>query len=93
MNEAGLRRDFCGHRVTTPHSRLRWQCRRGMRELDVLLSRYLNDDYARATEPEKAAFEQILEMSDPELVGYLLKGEQAADPDVERLFARLRGRD
>jgi antitoxin CptB len=28
--------------------KLRWRCRRGMRELDVLLSRYLDEEYRTA---------------------------------------------
>jgi antitoxin CptB len=72
-------------------ARLRWQCRRGMRELDVMLTRYLMDDYPRASERQKAAFEALLALSDPELVAYLLKGERAADPDLEELLATLRG--
>ena len=72
------------------YSRLKWQCRRGMRELDVLLSRYLAEAYPSAGDAEKAAFERLLALSDPELVGYLLKGEHADDPDLEQLLERLR---
>lgn len=72
-------------------ARLRWQCRRGMRELDVLLSRYLADDFPRSSAAEKSAFEALLQLSDPELVGYLLKGERSDDPDIECVLGRLRG--
>jgi len=71
-------------------ARLRWQCRRGMRELDVLLTRFLEDHYPRCPAVEKAAFERLLALSDPELVGYLLKGEQAFDPELEGILERLR---
>ena len=54
-------------------SRLRWQCRRGMRELDDLLLRYLEQRYDDAPAAEKAAFSAFLELSDPELMGYLLQ--------------------
>jgi antitoxin CptB len=53
-------------------SRLRWQCRRGMRELDQLLVRYLEQRYERADDDEKAAFQSLLALSDPQLLGYLL---------------------
>lgn len=56
-------------------SKLKWQCRRGMRELDVLLSGYLERCYGQSSDEEKTAFRQLLELSDPELVGYLLKKE------------------
>ena len=71
-------------------ARLRWQCRRGMRELDVLLTGYLTEHYPQGTVEEKRGFEQLLTLSDPELIGYLLKGEQAADPDMERVLRQLR---
>jgi len=60
-------------------SRLRWQCRRGMRELDELLVHYLDKRYPIAGEPEKAAFRQVLSLSDPELNAYLLQRQQ---PDL-----------
>lgn len=70
---------------------LRWQCRRGMRELDVLLTRYLVDVYADSSKAEKSAFEALLALPDPELAGYLLRGERADDPAIERILERLRG--
>jgi antitoxin CptB len=54
-------------------SRLRWQCRRGMRELDELLIRYLELRYSDADQDEKAAFQAVLALPDPELNGYLLQ--------------------
>lgn len=62
-------------------SRLRWQCRRGMRELDELLLGYLEQRYAGADDQQKAAFERLLELSDPELMGYLLQNQTPA-PDI-----------
>lgn len=61
-----------------------------MRELDVLLTRYLTDDYPQASDARKAAFEQLLALSDPELIGYLLKGERSDDPEIEGLLRALR---
>ena len=65
-------------------SRLRWQCRRGMRELDQLLLAYLDTRYAAASEVEKQAFETLLALSDPELVGYLLQRVEPA-PELARV--------
>lgn len=53
-------------------ARLRWQCRRGMRELDELLLGYLDGRYAQAGDSEKSAFRKLLDLSDPELMTYLL---------------------
>lgn len=57
---------------------LRWRCRRGMRELDVLLMRYMDREYASAGIGEKAAFVQLLNLQDPEILA-LLTGRQVAD--------------
>lgn len=62
-------------------SQLRWQCRRGMRELDELLTGYLERRYDRADAAEKAAFQRLLALADPELMGYLMQREQPP-PDI-----------
>ena len=69
-------------------SRIRWQCRRGMRELDDLLLRYLDKRHAGAPEAEKRAFEALLALPDPELLGYLLRHRQAPAA-LERVVNRI----
>ena len=39
-------------------SRLRWMCRRGMKELDVVLTRYLDERYSDSSDTEQALFQQ-----------------------------------
>ena len=84
-------------RISRPmhESRLRWQCRRGMRELDELLLDFLMQQYPTAPEMDKEAFRALLELSDPELIEYLL---QSVRPDsehtarvVDRILNRTQG--
>lgn len=70
--------------------RLRWACRRGMRELDVLMTRYLERDFPRASSPERDAFIRLLGLQDPQLARYLLAGERPADTDLAAVVARIR---
>lgn len=70
-------------------SRLRWRCRRGMRELDVLLQRYLEERYAYAPQEEQQAFEALLELPDPQLFAYVVNREQPSDPHIVDVLARL----
>lgn len=72
--------------------RLRWQCKRGMRELDELLARYLDSSYERAAESEKAAFRMLLDLPDPDLIGYLLGGHAHADPQIADVIETIRSR-
>ena len=72
--------------------RLRWQCRRGMKELDQLLTRYLEGPYGAASENDKAAFHALLELSDPELVGYLLQRREPESEIIARGIDIILGR-
>ncbi len=72
--------------------RLIWRCRRGMKELDLLLTGYLRECWSLAGAAERAAFERILELPDPQLAAYLMEREAPDDPDLQSLLAVLRGR-
>ena len=51
---------------------LRWRCRRGMKELDILLERYVDRRWPSAQTDERAAFLGLLEVQDPLIYGYCL---------------------
>ncbi len=51
-----------------------------MKELDLLLTRYLKERFVRATSEEQAAFIEFLELPDPEIAGYLIAGDEPEDP-------------
>jgi len=74
------------------NSRLRWQCRRGMRELDELLLRYLEEQYPLADDDEKAAFQAVLALADPELNGYLLQRQTPATEPIANVINQILSR-
>lgn len=78
--------------VARHKSRLRWQCRRGMRELDDLLLAWLDARFEAAPEAHKAAFETLLQLPDPELARYLLRGEPAGSADADDVIEQIRDR-
>jgi len=51
-----------------------------MKELDLLLLRYLRDHHAQAASDERCAFVEFLELPDPDLVRYLIAGDVPPDP-------------
>jgi len=75
---------------TEEYSRLRWRCRRGMRELDELLTRYLEEDFRRAPPADREAFGRILELQDPEIFGYLLGGTIPEEASLRHVIDRIR---
>ncbi len=66
-------------------NRLKWRCRRGMRELDVLLTRYLTERWPSAPAAEQAAFEAFLELPDPEIYDLCLRRAASPTAAFERL--------
>ena len=77
-------------------SRLRWRCRRGMRELDELLARYVERRLPQASPGERDAFASLLELPDPELFRYLVERPSTsapADPTLIDVIARIRANE
>ena len=70
--------------------RLRWRCRRGMRELDQLLERYLDRRWALASEPERGTFLRLLDCEDDRLWRWVLGHERADDAELQSLVEQLR---
>lgn len=63
-----------------------------MRELDELLGAWLENRYEATDEREKAAFGALLELSDPELVSYLLGDAVPPDQELANIVERIRNR-
>jgi len=70
--------------------RLRWRCRRGMRELDRLLERYLDTAWAAASEAERGVFLRLLDCEDDRLWRWFLGHETPPDADLAALVQRIR---
>jgi antitoxin CptB len=62
--------------MAADEGRLRWRCRRGMKELDVLLARYLDERFCAAPPQEQEAFRRLLEIQDPLIYAYCLGQER-----------------
>jgi antitoxin CptB len=71
-------------------NRLAWQCRRGMRELDVLLNGFLKHRYARLDANERDSFARLLEYPDAVLLEWLMGRMIPADKDVADIVQEIR---
>ena len=47
--------------------RLRWRCRRGLLELDIVLARFVERHYDTLNDSQRAAFDALLETPDTDL--------------------------
>ena len=84
--------DKDGHAERAPTStsppdlnRLRWHCRRGMLELDMVLARFLDAQYARLSASQQQEFERLLALEDQAL-WQRIRGEMAAVSVVEQML-------
>jgi antitoxin CptB len=68
--------------------RLRWQCRRGLLELDLLLARFLELHYSALNETEQYAFRRLLEQPDQTLLAWL-QGQQEPPPDLKIIIGKV----
>lgn len=62
-------------------NKLRWRCRRGTLELDLMLLRYLESRYPKADISEQQTFLLLLGLEDTELMRYLM-GEQLPQDEL-----------
>lgn len=71
--------------------RLRWRCRRGMRELDQLMLRYLDGRWPQADEAERAVFLRLLDSEDDKLWRWFMGRETPADAELASIVQRIIG--
>ena len=64
---------------------LRWRCRRGMRELDQLLTRYLDQRWPQAPDAERGIFRRLLDSEDDTLWAWCTGSSRPSDPELAAL--------
>ena len=71
--------------------RLLWHCRRGMKELDLVLERFVRARLPLASSAERGLLAELLALPDPELAQYLLGGVVPVEAHLAALVARILG--
>ncbi len=71
-------------------NRLRWRCRRGLLENDLILSRFLDARGAAITDDEVAALDRLLDLPDGELWDLLVGRTEPEDAGLRPLVDALR---
>lgn len=65
--------------------RLRWACRRGMLELDVLFLPFVDEAYDSLSDEDKAIFVRLLECDDPDLFAWIMGHQECKDPELKHM--------
>ena len=71
-------------------SRLLWACRRGMKELDVLLQPFAQHCYENLDVKDQQTFEYLLSFEDPTLFAWFMREETCQDTTLNAMIERIR---
>lgn len=73
------------------YERLRWRCiRRGLLEVDIALTRFLDQQFEQLNENEQQAFVELADMEDHDLWHLISDQAECDDPRLEPIVAMLR---
>ncbi len=72
------------------NSALRWRCRRGMLELDIILNQFVNNEYSLLGLAQKNTFDLLLDYPDQLLFDLFLGHMQSSDNNVSELVQTIR---
>ncbi len=70
--------------------RVRWRCRRGTKELDVLYGWWLAERWPRADAAVRRAFDELLDVPDPDLWDWTLGHGHAPRADWQAIVDAIR---
>ena len=70
-------------------NRLRWKCRRGMLELDIMLQSFLKNGYADLSVEDTCLFAQLLDYEDNPLFELLMGHMKPANPAMNNVIQAI----
>ncbi|CZF83695.1 Antitoxin CptB [Grimontia celer] len=70
-------------------ARIKWACRRGMLELDVIIMPFFEECFDTLTEEEKHHFVALLECDDPDLFTWLMGHGRSDKPELAAMIDKI----
>ena len=74
----------------TDRSRLAWRCRRGIREMDIVLQDFLKQSYGTLSEQDKNRFEKLLDEADLDILNWLMGKDEPTTDDLVHIVTLIR---
>ena len=69
--------------------KIKWLCRRGWKEHDVLCERFMAEEYDQCTPDEQAAFVRLLQLDDPDFSAVVLGKVPPPDDGIGALLPKV----
>lgn len=70
-------------------NKIRWQCRRGSLELDLILTRFAEQKLADLNPAQQQIFKQLLEEDDTVLTGWIFGGQKPNREDFKQIISLI----
>ncbi|MEX5400263.1 FAD assembly factor SdhE, partial [Proteus mirabilis] len=74
-------------------ARINWACRRGMRELDISIMPFFENEYDTLSDDDKRLFVRLLECADPDLFNWLMNHGRPDDEDLYYMVKLIQERN
>ena len=71
------------------HNRIRWACRRGMLELDLVLEPFVQSRYAALDEADRARFQDLMLCEDQDLFAWFMRRTQPEDGELAAIVSKI----
>lgn len=71
--------------VMVNKARLKWACRRGMLELDILFIPFVDEAYDNLTAKDQCIFERLLTEQDPDLFAWFMGHKTCEDKELNTM--------
>jgi antitoxin CptB len=72
--------------MSVEDERVRWRCRRGLLELDLVLSKFLDKHYRKLSNSQRTVFNNLLDWPDNDLWDLLSGRSDVSDPDIRKFI-------
>lgn len=74
-------------------AKIRWQCKRGMLELDLILLEFFDNKFLRLSAELQSDFIQLLSYPDPVLFAWLMGNSPAADFELSNIIQLINSKN
>ena len=71
-------------------SRLAWRCRRGIREMDIVLQTFLNQSYDTLSDADKNSFAQLLDEADLDILNWIMGKDEPENDAIKNIITLIR---
>ncbi len=71
-------------------SRMLWRCRRGIKEMDIVLQDFIKNSYDELNNENKSAFSKLLEEQDLDILNWVLGKDKPEDKTLIEIIKKIR---